>query len=141
MIINSIAFVFFLCLFGGPSKLNSEVSFKNAHFKTYQKNFYGTIGNLGVKMTLYINEKSNGNASYTGYYSYNHIGKKITIAGNWYIWTGKRTYIELTEKVGGNVTGYFSLLPGNLGNYTTLAGTWFSTSGKQLKVNLRSVKK
>lgn len=141
IIINSIAFAFFLCIIGEPTKLNSEVSFKNAHFKTYQKNFYGTIGNLGIRMTLNINERSNGNVSYTGYYSYNHIGKSINLKGNWYMKPGTATYIELIEKVGGNVTGSFSLLPKSYGDYATLAGTWFSTSGKQLKVNLRSVKK
>ncbi|NBP06710.1 MAG: hypothetical protein EBV15_10950, partial [Bacteroidetes bacterium] len=46
--------------------LKSELSPKKLQKKTYRKNFYGTIGNLGIRMTLNINEKSNGNVSYTG---------------------------------------------------------------------------
>jgi len=121
--------------------LKSEVSPKMSYTKTYQKNFYGTIGNLGVRMTLNIHENTDGPVKYDGYYSYNHVGKNIKLSGIWPMRPGKATHIQLTEKVGGNVTGTFSLLPKSYSDYTTLIGSWYSTSGKQLKVNLRSVTK
>lgn len=109
--------------------------------KIYTNNFYGTIGNLGVRMTLNINEKDNGNVGYTGYYSYNHVGKNIKINGYWLMRPGTPTYIELTEKAGGQVTGSFSLLPKSYGDYSTLNGNWYSTNGKALKVSLKNTKK
>lgn len=129
---------FFSFSFKCISDLNT---IKEYEFKTYKKDFYGTIGNLGVRMTLTINEKDNGNVGYTGYYSYNHVGKNIKINGYWLMRPGTPTYIELTEKVGGQVTGSFSLLPKSYGDYSTLNGNWYSTNGKALKVSLKNTKK
>lgn len=92
-------------------------------------------------MTLNINEKDNGNVSYSGYYSYNHVGKNITINGYWLMRPGSATYIELTEKAGGQITGSFSLLPKSYDDYSTLNGNWFSTNGKTLNVSLKNTKK
>ena len=106
--------------------------------KTYKKKLYGTIGTLGVTMTLNINEKKDGDVDYTGSYSYNHVGKKITLTGSWLMKPGTATSIKLTEKVGGEVTGSFILMPKSYGDYSTLKGTW-SNSKKTLKVSLKEV--
>lgn len=130
--------VLFLFSFKG---INDSNIINENKFKTFKKDFYGTIGNLGVRMTLTIIEKNNGNVSYSGYYSYNHVGKNIKLNGFWIMRPGKPTYIELTEKVGGRVTGSFSLLPKSYDDYSTLSGNWYSANGKALRVSLKTVKK
>jgi|688.fasta_scaffold749836_1 hypothetical protein len=129
----SLAVVCTLC----ASLLSLTISHEKP-LKTYKKKLYGTIGTLGVTMTLNINEKKDGDVDYTGSYSYNHVGKKITLTGSWLMKPGTATSISLTEKVGGKVTGSFILMPKSYGDYSTLKGTW-SNSKKTLNVNLKEV--
>ena len=97
--------------------------------------FTGYIATYPISMRLNINEKSNGDVTYAGYYYYNKVGTKIQLSGSWMMRPGTATYIELNEIVNGRYTGSFSLLPKTFRDYSTLTGNWFG-NGKSLKVKL-----
>jgi hypothetical protein len=128
----------FLCFIfiGWTTPPNKTYSLIPENFTTITVvDFTGYIATYPISMRLSINEKSNGNVTYTGYYYYNKVGTKIQLSGSWIMRPGTPTFIELNEIVNGTYTGSFSLLPKSYGDYSTLTGNW-TGNGKTLKVKL-----
>ena len=134
----SLQIFFILCfgkLYDQNFKLETGSSYHEEKPTVTVTDFTGYIATYPISMRLNINEKSNGDVTYSGYYYYNKVGTKIQLSGSWMMRPGTPTFIELNEMVNGTYTGSFSLLPKTYGDYSTLTGTW-SGNGKTLKVKL-----
>lgn len=134
----SLQIFFILCfgkLYDQNFKLETGSSYHEEKPTVTVTDFTGYIATYPISMRLNINEKSNGDVTYSGYYYYNKVGTKIQLSGSWMMRPGTATYIELNEIVNGRYTGSFSLLPKTFRDYSTLTGNWFG-NGKSLKVKL-----
>ena len=134
----SLQIFFILCfgkLYDQNFKLETGSSYHEEKPTITVADFTGYIATYPISMRLNINEKSNGDVTYSGYYYYNKVGTKIQLSGSWMMRPGTATYIELNEIVNGRYTGSFSLLPKTFRDYSTLTGNWFG-NGKSLKVKL-----
>ena len=134
----SLQIFFILCfgkLYDQNFKLETGSSYHEEKPTVIVADFTGYIATYPISMRLNINEKSNGDVTYSGYYYYNKVGTKIQLSGSWMMRPGTATYIELNEIVNGRYTGSFSLLPKTFRDYSTLTGNWFG-NGKSLKVKL-----
>lgn len=134
----SLQIFFILCfgkLYDQNFKLETGSSYHEERSSITVADFTGYIATYPISMRLNINEKSNGDVTYSGYYYYNKVGTKIQLSGSWMMRPGTATYIELNEIVNGRYTGSFSLLPKTFRDYSTLTGNWFG-NGKSLKVKL-----
>ncbi len=134
----SLQIFFILCfgkLYDQNFKLETGSSYHEEKPTVTVTDFTGYIATYPISMRLNINEKSNGDVTYAGYYYYNKVGTKIQLSGSWMMRPGTATYIELNEIVNGRYTGSFSLLPKTFRDYSTLTGNWFG-NGKSLKVKL-----
>ena len=82
----SLQIFFILCfgkLYDQNFKLETGSSYHEEKPTVTVTDFTGYIATYPISMRLNINEKSNGDVTYSGYYYYNKVGTKIQLSGSW----------------------------------------------------------